>query len=366
MAEPTTRINSAKLVPHPQLGDALPFGPGAILPDVLVSDSPVSLASARHRVRMAVVGVGGGGGNALRQMPGQPTVRRMAVNADAQALPLANADDRLCLGEELTFGRGAGGAPEVGEQAAIASRYQLMALLRGYDLVFLTVGLGGGTGSGAAPVIARLAHELGALVVGLATLPFSFEGSRRRHVAQAGLAQLEAAVDALFVIPNDQLIHRVGQQRPLQEAFGLADAALVRAVSGIVEIVSVPGLINLDFADIRATLQHGGRTWLSTGAGQGHQRATQALADAWGDFWTSGELGGVDRVLMHLTASADLRVAEIVELTTQVTRRIAPGTAFAFGVGIDPLCNDALRLTLIATGLRLPEHGYAPSRIGRR
>lgn len=322
-----------------------------ILPDVVLDEAyrlpPLSLASPR----MVVVGVGGAGSNALRLMPGNGTVRCVALNTDAQALPYVRADARLCLGEQLTQGRGTGGAPEIGEHAAEASRHHILSLLRKADLVFVAAGLGGGTGTGAAPVVARLAHELGALVIGLATLPFAFEGQRRRQIAEAGLVRLEAAVDALFVIPNDRLLQVSGQGQTLDASFALADGALCSGVAGIAEIVLVPGIINVDFADVRAILRGAGRSLLAVGEASGQERATRAVDDAMSGGWLDADIRDARRVLLNLTCAPDLTLFEVTTIAAQVTRRIAPEAECILGTVIDPTLTDTLRLTLIAAGL---------------
>ncbi len=321
------------------------------LPDVAMQSIGGMLSPARVAPRLMVVGVGGAGTNVLKQMPQDGTVRRLAVNTDAQTLPHALADDRVCLGEQLTRGHGTGGQPEVGAAAAEASRQHLLSLLRGVDLVFITAGLGGGTGTGAAPVIARLARECGALTIGLASLPFSFEGNHRRHIAEAGLATLEQAVDALFVIPNDRLLRSgTHQNQYLGATFAEADALLGRSVAGIVEIVTTPGLINVDFADVRTLLHHAGRSLLAVGEGSGPDRVRHAVESALEGAWLESTLRGARRVLLNITASPDLTLFEVTETAAMIGRRGTESIECVLGVVIDAALKDQLRLTVIAAG----------------
>jgi cell division protein FtsZ len=303
--------------------------------------------------RIAVVGVGGAGGNALNRIGHVhgDAVRLIACNTDNQALEQTHADERLCLGEHLTQGLGAGGAPEVGEQAAEASRHHIAALLRQYDLVFVLAGFGGGTGTGAAPIVARIARDQGALVVGMVTLPFAFEGTPRRRTAQQGLHYFAPSVDALITIPNDRLLRVASQQQRLQDAFVVADGAMRRAIVGIVEIVTVPGLINVDFADVRAILRQGGPSLMALGEASGEDRARRAMEDAMSGGWLASDMRGTQRILLNITGSPDLTLAEVTEVADHLAGTVAPHADCVFGAVIDPTLKDTLRVMLVATGL---------------
>lgn len=303
--------------------------------------------------KIAVIGVGGAGTNALNHIGHiqGDAVKLIALNTDAQSLGQAQADECLCLGESLTQGRGAGGAPEIGQRAAETSRHHIASLVRGHDLVFVLAGFGGGTGTGAAPVVARIAREMGALTIGMATTPFAFEGNRRRQVAQAGVNYLAQSVDALFVLPNDRLVQVANQGQSLNDAFVLADAAMRQAIAGIVEITTVPGLINVDFADVRAVLQGAGASLLTCAEGSGPDRASRAVTDAMSGGWLSANIRGARRVLFNITGSPDISLFEVSEVADALTDAIDSQADCVFGAVIDPELTDTLRITLIAAGL---------------
>ncbi len=324
--------------------------------DVVTTSEPRTLVSVPvQHPRILAVGVGGAGANTLNHLGTRHTahVRTIALNTDLQMLAQSQADERFCIGESLTQGRGTGGLPEVGEHAAQISQHHIMSLLRGADIVFVTAGLGGGTGTGAAPVVARMAREQGALTIGMVTLPFAFEGSRRGQVAQEGLRLLARSVDALILIPNNRLLQIARQGQTLGDAFALADTALCQGISGIVDIVIQPGLINVDFADVRAVLQTAGRSMLTTGSASGSDRANRAVVDAISGGWLDADIQGAQRVLINIVASQDLTLAEVTEVATRVGSRIDPRADCVFGVVIDPAYVDRLQVTLIAANLPL-------------
>ncbi len=331
----------------------LPRGSFDPLADVEESFLPARAPAPVTHPRIAVVGVGGAGTNAVNHIGHVhgDAVRLVALNTDAQTLAHSGADDRLCLGESITQGMGAGGAADVGERAAEASRHHIASLLRGADLVFVIAGLGGGTGTGAAPVVARVARELGALTIGMVTLPFAFEGLRRQQVATSGHATIAGAVDALIVIPNDRLLHVAGQGQTLGGAFVLADEALRQGITGIVEIVTNPGLINVDFADVQAVLRGAGPSLLAVGEARGADRATLAVEDAMRGGWLDATIRGARRVLLNITSSADLALFEVTEIAGRITQQIDPHAECVFGVVIDPELRDTVRVTLMAAGL---------------
>lgn len=321
---------------------------------------PVPLALPRAEVapvvlpRLALVGVGGAGTNTLRRIGpfGDTAMRRIALNTDAQALAGAEADEHLCLGEQVTHGLGAGGVAEVGERAAEASRHHIAGLLRQHDLIFVVAGLGGGTGTGAAPVVARIARGLGALVVGLAMVPFGFEGAPRHQAARLGLGRLAQEVDALILLPNDRLLSAAAPQQGINAAFAAADATLRRALAGIVTLVTTPSLINVDFADVRAVLHEAGPSLLAQGEATGPMRAAQAADDA----LRGGGLGtgthGARRVLLHLTGGPDMTLRDVTEVAARVSAACAPQAACVFGAAIDPALTGTLRVLLLAGGLQ--------------
>src|SRR5436305_9128474 len=240
------------------------------------------LAQAQHHVDIAVVGVGGGGMNAINRMmsAGVRGVRYIAMNTDAQVLALTPTLDRICLGQHYTKGLGAGGNAATGMRAATESAAEIRAALGDADMVFIAAGMGGGTGTGAAPVVASIAKKLGALTIGIVTLPFTFEGSRRKRIALEGLQELSSEIDALIAVPNDRLLATTGRDRSLSEAFKIADDVLRQWVQGIAEVTSVPGMVNVDFADVRSVLHNAGTALMSMGQGQGRNRAQRAAEEA--------------------------------------------------------------------------------------
>jgi len=344
------------LTPH-EHGNNVSTFPTPIIPDVLhMNDAPPIVAiRSLPTPRISIVGVGGAGMNALNHfgtIAGEgATIRRIALNTDAQTLAHSTADERFCLGESITQGTGAGGNPQVGERAAEASRHHIATLLRGSDLVFILAGLGGGTGTGAGPIVAQVAREMGALTIGMVTLPFSFEGTRRRHSAQQGLTRIAQSVDALIVLQNDRLLQVATQTQTLSDSFKLADEALRQGISGIADIVTVPGLINVDFADVRAILQGAGISLLAIGQASGQDRAIKAAEDAMSGGWMDVDIQGARRVLLHITGSADMSLHEVTEIASRIAGRIDAQAEYVFGAVIDPTIGDAIRVTLVAAGL---------------
>ncbi len=300
-----------------------------------------------------VVGVGGAGNNAINRMITVQLrgARFLALNTDAQALAFSQAPEKLCLGETLTGGLGAGGNPAVGAEAAEASQPQLKEALQGADLVFLTAGMGGGTGTGASPIVAGIARELGALVVGIVTLPFSFEGSRRRKVAQEGIATLSSVVDALVTVPNDRLLQVAGRNRSLADAFHLADDILRQGVQGMTEIITVPGLVNVDFADVRSVMQQAGMALMSIGDGRGEHRAEEAATQAIAGGWLGASIQGAQRVLLNITGSPDLTLFEVTQIAQLVREAVDEHADMTFGAVLDPAIKDHIRVTLVAAGM---------------
>ncbi|MEK6256615.1 MAG: cell division protein FtsZ, partial [Chloroflexota bacterium] len=263
--------------------------------------------------RIKVVGVGGGGCNAVNRMidEGVQGIEFVAVNTDAQALILSNAGTRVRIGDKLTRGLGAGGDPENGRKAAEESAEELYEVLKGTDMVFITAGIGGGTGTGAAPVVSQIARECGALTIGVVTRPFTFEGARRMKSAEAGIAKLKEQVDTLIVIPNDRLLQIVDKRSSLNDAFAIADDVLRQGIQGISELITIPGLINLDFADVRTIMSEGGAALMAVGNGSGEERAREAAEQAIASTLLDITIDGARGILFNVTGGPDLSLFEV-------------------------------------------------------
>ena len=302
--------------------------------------------------RIKVLGVGGGGSNAVNRMieEGIQGVEFVAINTDAQALMLSDAPQRVRIGEKLTKGLGSGGQPGVGCKAAEESGEDLHEVLRGADMVFLTAGMGGGTGTGATPVAARIARECGALTIGVVTRPFTFEGSRRRGVAEEGIARLKEEVDTLIVIPNDRLLQIVEKRVSLQDAFRVADDVLRQGIQGISELITVPGLINLDFADVRSIMSEGGAALMAVGRGSGETRAADAAHEAISSRLLDVTIDGARGILFNVTGGLDLSLFEVNEAAEIIRETAHPDANIIFGAVIDEMLSDEVRVTVVATG----------------
>ncbi len=301
-----------------------------------------------------VIGVGGGGSNAVNRMiaEGLSGVEFIAVNTDAQALQLSQAVRRIQIGGKLTKGLGAGGRAEVGERAAEESREELEAAVDGADMVFVTAGMGGGTGTGAAPVAAEIARKSGALTIGVVTKPFMFEGTPRMQAAETGLERLADNVDTLIVIPNDRLLTLGDRRLTFHEAFRSADEVLHQGIQGISELITVPGLINLDFADVRTIMEDGGAALMAVGKATGEDRAVEAAENAIASPLLDITIDGATGVLFNVTGGMDMTLQEINE-AAEVIRGTVDGNAnIIFGAVLDPEMSDELRITVIATGFR--------------
>ncbi len=301
-----------------------------------------------------VVGVGGGGTNAVNRMiaEGLKGVEFLAVNTDAQALIHSEAPQKIRIGDKLTRGLGAGGDPERGAKSAEESSDDLRDSIKEADMVFITAGMGGGTGSGAAPVIAKIARESGALTIGVVTKPFTFEGAKRRRVAEEALANLKENVDTLIIIPNDRLLDIVDKKASLQSAFRLADDVLRQGIQGISELITVPGLINLDFADVKTIMGEGGAALMAVGRGSGENRAVAAAEMAIKSPLLDVSIDGARGVLFNVTGGEDLTLHEVYE-AAEIVRRVAdPDVNLIFGAVIDPTMKDEVRITVIATGFQ--------------
>ena len=302
--------------------------------------------------QIKVIGVGGGGSNAVNRMiaAGLRGVEFIAVNTDAQALYLSNSDHKLQIGEKLTKGLGAGANPEIGKNAAEESREEIKAALEGADMVFVTAGMGGGTGTGAAPVIAEVARELGALTVGVVTKPFTFEGKRRKMAAEKGISELREKVDTLIVIPNDRLLQVVEKKTPMVEAFRIADDVLRQGVQGISDLIAVPGLINLDFADVKTIMKETGNALMGIGVASGDNRTVEAAKAAIASPLLETSIDGARGVLLNITGGSDLGLFEVNEAAEIVAEAADPEATIIFGAVIDDSLGDEVRVTVIATG----------------
>ena len=304
-----------------------------------------------HQPVIRVVGVGGGGVNAVNRMVEAriPGVEFMAVNTDLQSLQLCMADVTVHIGEEATRGLGAGADPELGHRSAFEEQDKIKRLLKGSDMVFVAAGAGGGTGTGAAPVIARLAREVGALTVGIVTKPFSFEGSRRGDQASKGIEELAAEVDTLIVVPNDRLLEVLDQQTSMVEAFQVADDVLRQGVQGISDLVTLPAVINLDFADVRTIMSEAGRALLGIGMGHGNERAVLAAEKAISSPLLETSMEGARAILLSITGGADLSLVEVSEAAKLVGEAAHPDANIIFGANVDEELGDQVWVTVVAT-----------------
>jgi cell division protein FtsZ len=302
--------------------------------------------------RIMVVGVGGGGSNAVNRMieEGLAGIEFIAVNTDAQALLLSNAPMRVRIGDSLTRGLGAGGDPEVGRKAAEESAEELYEVLKGTDMVFIAAGIGGGTGTGAAPVISQIAKEVGALTIGVVTRPFTFEGAKRKQTADNGINKLKEYVDTLIVIPNDRLLQIADKRASLQESFKLADDVLRQGIQGISELITIPGLINLDFADVRTIMSEGGAALMAVGRASGEDRARVAAEQAISSHLLDITIDGARGILFNVTGGSNLALFEVNQAAAIIKETAHPDVNLIFGAVIDPSMNDELRVTVIATG----------------
>lgn len=307
---------------------------------------------ANYLAVIKVLGVGGGGTNAVNRMieAGLKGVEFIAVNTDAQALLMSDADYKVHIGSDLTKGLGAGADPEIGYQSAEESRDEIKEALKGADMVFITAGKGGGTGTGAAPVIAEVAKELGALTVGVVTRPFSFEGRKRSLQADEGINKLKDKVDTLIIIPNDRLLQVADKKTSILDAFRVADDVLRQGVQGITDLITVPGLINLDFADIRTIMANAGSALMGIGVASGENRASDAAKAAISSPLLEASIEGAQGVLLNISGGSDLGLFEVNEAAEIIANAAHPEANIIFGAVIDDSLGDEARVTVIATG----------------
>ena len=303
-----------------------------------------------------VVGVGGGGSNAVNRMISEDIagVDFIAINTDQQALMASQARKRVAIGERTTRGLGSGGKPEVGTKAAEESMEELHELLQGSDMVFVTACMGGGTGTGASPLVAKVAREEGALTIGVVTKPFTFEGSQRMRAAETGIEQLKEHVDTLIVIPNDRLLETADRRLSLMDSFKLADDVLRQGIQGISELITVPGLINLDFADVQTIMSMGGAALMAVGRGAGEDRARIAAEEALASKLLDVTIAGARGILFNVTGGNNLSLYEINQAAAIIRETAHPDVNMIFGAVIDEAMEDEVRITVIATGF---EHG---------
>jgi cell division protein FtsZ len=299
-----------------------------------------------------VVGIGGGGVNAVNRMidVGLKGVEFIAVNTDAQALLMSDADVKLDIGRELTRGLGAGADPEVGRQAAEEHRDEIEEVLKGSDMVFITAGKGGGTGTGGAPIVAEVAKSLGALTIGVVTRPFSFEGRQRAANADKGIINLKEKVDTLIVIPNDRLIEVSEVTTSFLEAFRMADEVLLQGVQGITDLITTPGLINLDFADVKAVMTEAGSSLMGIGTARGENRSTEAARMAISSPLLEASIDGARGVLLNIAGGSDLGLSEVNEAASIISAAAHPDANIIFGAVVDDTLGDEVRVTVIAAG----------------
>ncbi len=313
---------------------------------------PYDEVTGEQFAQIKVVGVGGGGTNAVNRMiaEGLQGVEFVAINTDAQALMLSDAPKRVRIGDKLTRGLGAGGNPEVGMKAAEESADDLYASLKGADMVFVTCGMGGGTGTGAAPVVARIARDVGALTIGVVTRPFSFEAHKRSAAAEQGINNLKEHVDTLIVIPNDRLLEIVDKKATLQQSFRTADDVLRQGIQGISELITVPGLINLDFADVKTIMSEGGAALMAVGTASGDDRAVAAAQQAITSKLLDVTIDGARGILFNVTGGSSMTLYEVNQAAALIRETAHPDVNLIFGAVIDDKMGDNIRITVIATG----------------
>ena len=307
---------------------------------------------ASQFAKIKVIGIGGGGSNAVNRMikHNLTGVDFISVNTDLQALGYSGAETVLQIGPKLTKGLGAGGNPDVGKKAAEESRTEIERLLDGADMVFVTAGMGGGTGTGAAPVIAQIARDKGALTVGVVTKPFGFEGRRRAQQAEMGISDLKGSVDTLITIPNDKLLQIVDKKTTMQDAFMMADDVLRQGVQGISDLIAKPALINLDFADVKSVMSDAGSAWMGIGTARGEAKAVDAAANAISSSMLETSIKGAKGILLSITGPANMTLLDANDAAKYIYEVADPDAQIIFGAGVDEDMEDAIKVTVIATG----------------
>ncbi len=342
-------------------------------PKKRMADSRRSVPEPEHAATIKVIGIGGGGCNAVNRMvrAGLSGVDFFSVNSDVQALRSAATDNTVHIGGGQTRGLGAGANPTLGREAAEESREDLALILDGADLVFLTAGMGGGTGTGAAPVIAQIARESGALTIAVVTKPFAFEGKKRMQIAENGIVELEAKVDTLITIPNERILQVIEKKTPLNEAFAYADDVLRQGIQGISDLITQPGLINLDFADVKTIMTDAGSAMMGIGEGSGEHRAADAAQKAIASPLLETTIEGARGVIFNITGGPDMAMYEVNEAAEMISRAVDPDAQIIFGASIDPGMSGKVRVTVLAAGFGPPrsysdaQSGYAFDKTGK-
>jgi cell division protein FtsZ len=311
---------------------------------------------AELKTEILVIGCGGGGSNTISRMmeEGIHGAKLVAINTDAQHLIRTHADQRILVGRQRTRGLGAGSIPQIGEEAALENEQEIRALVSGCDMVFITVGLGGGTGTGVAPVVAKAAREEGALTIAIVTLPFSAEGAIRMENAEAGLERLRDVADTVIVVPNDKLIEVV-PKLPLYAAFKVADEVLMRAVKGITELITMPGLVNLDFADVRTVMERGGVAMIGMGESDSEDKAADSVKKAIRSPLLDVDISGATAALVNVVGGPDMTMEEAEGVVQEVYNRVDPNARIIWGAQIDPAMENKMRTLLVVTGVRSPQ-----------
>ena len=322
------------------------------------SNNTTSMQTGGTPADIKVIGVGGGGGNAVNRMikAGLGGVEFWAMNTDVQVLEMSLAENKIRIGSKLTNGLGAGGNPEKGEKSAEETRDEIVNAIGKADMVFVTAGMGGGTGTGAAPVVARIAKELGALTIGVVTKPFSFEGKKRMNQALQGLEKLKETVDALIVIPNDKLLEVVDRRTTMREAFQVVDEVLLRGVQGISDIITVPGMINVDFADVRSVMESSGSALMGIGRGTGEGRALEAAKSAINSPLLETSINGASGIIMNVTGGPDMTLYEVTDAAQVIHDAVSEDATVHFGAVIDDRIQGEIQITVIATGFELKKN----------
>ena len=319
------------------------------------ADNNTEMPNGVNPAEIKVIGVGGGGGNAVNRMikSGLTGVEFWLMNTDLQILNTSICKNKIQLGPKLTNGLGAGGEPQVGEKAAEEAQQEITQALEGADMVFVTAGMGGGTGTGAAPIVAKIAKDLGILTIGVVTKPFSFEGKRRQNQAQQGLEKLRESVDALIVIPNDKLLDVVDRRVSLQESFIVVDEVLLRGVQGISDIITIPGLINVDFADVKSVMQASGSALMGIGRGTGEGRAVEAAKIAINSQLLETSINGASGVIVNITGGPDMTLHEVTDATNIINDAVLDDARVIIGAVVDDNIQGEIQITVIATGFEL-------------
>jgi cell division protein FtsZ len=324
--------------------------------DVSKNDSELDQILEGLRTEIAVIGCGGGGSNTISRMmdEGIHGARLYAINTDAQHLSRTKADHRILIGRQRTRGLGAGSIPQIGEEAALENEQELKSAVAGCDMVFITVGLGGGTGTGCAPIVAKAAREEGALTIAIVTLPFTAEGAIRMENAEAGLERLRDVADTVIVVPNDRLLEVV-PKLPLYAAFKVADEVLMRAVKGITELITMPGLVNLDFADVRTVMERGGVAMIGMGESDSEDKAADSVKKAIRSPLLDVDISGANAALVNVIGGPDMTMAEAEGVVQEVYNRIDPNARIIWGAQVDPDMQNKMRTLLVVTGVRSPQ-----------